>query len=169
MLDTISQLNQHELQSSCDPAIETRIMQYEMAFRMQTSIPELSDFSDEPESSFKLYGEDARRPGTYAYNCLMARRLAEQDVRYIQLYHSGWDHHFNLPNHLPKRCRENDQASVALITDLKQRGLLDDTIVVWGGEFGRTSFSKSGRVNESYGRDHHANCFTKIVAGGGFK
>jgi hypothetical protein len=169
MLDTINQLNQHELQSSGDPAIDTRIMQYEMAFRMQSSVPELSDFSDEPESTFKLYGEDARRPGTYAYNCLMARRLAEQDVRYIQLYHSGWDHHFNLPKHLPKRCRETDQASAALITDLKQRGLLDDTIVVWGGEFGRSSFSQSGKVNESYGRDHHANCFTKIVAGGGFK
>ena len=169
ILDAINQLNHEELKQSHNPEIETRISQYEMAFRMQSSIPELSDLSDEPESTFKLYGEDARKPGTYAFNCLMARRLAERDVRYIQLYHSGWDHHFNLPDHLPKRCKETDQASAALITDLKQRGLLDDTIVVWGGEFGRTAFSQNGKVAASYGRDHHANCFTKIVAGGGFK
>jgi hypothetical protein len=169
ILDTINSLNQEELQRTGNPAIETRIAQYEMAFRMQSSIPELADLSDEPESTFKLYGDDARQPGTYAFNCLMARRLAERDVRFIQLYHSGWDHHFNLPDHLPKRCRETDQATAALITDLKQRGLLDDTIVIWGGEFGRTAFSQSGKVAKSYGRDHHANCFTKIVAGGGFK
>ena len=169
MLDVISQLNREELARSGNPEVETRMAQYEMAFRMQSSVPELSDLSDEPESTFTLYGEDARTPGTYAFNCLMARRLAERDVRFIQLYHSGWDHHFNLPAHLPKRCRETDQASAALIVDLKQRGLLDDTIVVWGGEFGRTAFSQSGQVKASYGRDHHANCFTKIVAGGGFK
>jgi hypothetical protein len=169
VLDAINELNGRELQRSGNPEVETRIAQYEMAFRMQTSIPEMSDLSDEPESTFKLYGEDARTPGTYAFNCLMARRLAERDVRYIQLYHSGWDHHFNLPDHLPKRCKETDQASAALITDLKQRGLLEDTIVVWGGEFGRTAFSQNGKVAASYGRDHHANCFTKIVAGGGFK
>ncbi|MCH7226792.1 DUF1501 domain-containing protein [Haloferula sp. A504] len=169
MLDAIHELNQEELARSGNPEITTRISQYEMAFRMQTSIPELADLSDEPESTFKLYGEDARTPGTYAFNCLMARRLAERDVRFIQLYHSGWDHHFNLPAHLPKRCRETDQASAALILDLKQRGLLEDTIVVWGGEFGRTAFSQSGKVAESYGRDHHAACFTKLVAGGGFK
>ncbi len=169
ILDTINQLNQEELKRTGNPEIETRISQYELAFRMQSSIPEMADLSDEPQSTFKLYGEDARQPGTYAFNCLMARRLAERDVRFIQLYHSGWDHHFHLPTHLPKRCRETDQATAALITDLKERGLLDDTIVIWGGEFGRTAFSQSGQVAESYGRDHHANCFTKIVAGGGFK
>ena len=169
ILDTIHQLNHEQFGKTGDPAIETRIAQYEMAFRMQTSIPELADLSDEPESTFKLYGEDARRPGTFAFNCLMARRLAARGVRFTQLYHSGWDHHFDLPSHLPKRCRETDQATAALITDLKQRGMLEDTIVIWGGEFGRTAFSQSGKVNESYGRDHHANCFTKIVAGGGFK
>ncbi len=169
ILDTINQLNQEELERTGNPEIETRISQYELAFRMQSSIPEMADLSDEPQSTFKLYGEDARQPGTYAFNCLMARRLAERDVRFIQLYHSGWDHHFHLPTHLPKRCRETDQATAALITDLKERGLLDDTIVIWGGEFGRTTFSQSGQVSQSYGRDHHANCFTKIVAGGGFK
>jgi hypothetical protein len=168
LLDVINELNAHELQRSGDPAVETRIAQYEMAFRMQSSIPELSDLSDEPESTYKLYGEEARTPGTYAFNCLMARRLAERDVRFVQLYHSGWDHHFNLPDHLPKRCRETDQASAALIIDLKQRGLLDDSIVIWGGGFGRTAFSQNGKVSASYGRDHHANCFTKLVAGGGF-
>ena len=169
ILDVLNQLNHEELQRSGDPAVETRITQYEMAFRMQRSIPDLSDFSDEPASTFALYGEDARKPGTYAFNCLMARRLAERNVRFIQLYHSGWDHHFSLPKHLPKRCRETDQASAALILDLKQRGLLDDTIVIWGGEFGRTAFSQNGKAPADYGRDHHANCFTKLVAGGGFK
>jgi uncharacterized protein (DUF1501 family) len=169
ILDAINGLNERELKRSGNPEVDTRIEQYEMAFRMQTSIPELNDLSDEPESTFKLYGEEAREPGTYAFNCLIARRLAERDVRYIQLYHSGWDHHFHLPNHLPKRCKETDQASAALISDLKQRGMLEDTIVVWGGEFGRTAFSQNGKVLASYGRDHHANCFTKIVAGGGFK
>nr|WP_157473102.1 DUF1501 domain-containing protein [Lentisphaera araneosa] len=168
-LDLIKELNQEELKRSRNPEVDTRIAQYEMAFRLQSSIPDLSDLSNEPESTFKLYGEDARKPGTYAFNCLMARRLAERDVRYVQLYHSGWDHHFHLPKHLPKRCKEVDQASAALITDLKQRGLLDDTIVVWGGEFGRTAFSQDGKVKKSYGRDHHAMSFTKLVAGGGFK
>lgn len=169
ILDVINELNGIELQKSGDPSIDTRITQYEMAFRLQSSVPELADFSDEPDSTFKLYGEDARKPGTFAFNCLMARRLAERDVRFVQLYHTGWDHHFNLPDHLPRRCREVDQASAALILDLKQRGLLEDTIVIWGGEFGRTTFSQSGTVMESYGRDHHANCFTTLVAGGGFK
>jgi hypothetical protein len=169
ILDVINKLNEEELSRSGDPAVATRMAQYEMAFRMQSSIPDLSDLSDEPESTYKLYGEDARKPETYAFNCLMARRLAERDVRFIQLYHSGWDHHFNLPSHLPKRCKETDQASAALITDLKQRGLLEDTIVVWGGEFGRTTFSQDGKVKADYGRDHHANCFTTLVAGGGFK
>lgn len=169
ILDVINALNEEELARSGDPAVSTRMAQYEMAFRMQTSIPELSDLSDEPESTYERYGEEARKPGTYAFNCLMARRLAERDVRFIQLYHSGWDHHFNLPAHLPKRCQETDQASAALITDLKERGLLDDTIVIWGGEFGRTTFSHDGKVANAYGRDHHAGCFTTLVAGGGFK
>ncbi len=169
ILDVINELNQQELARTADPAIETRIAQYEMAFRMQTSIPELSDLSDETDATYALYGEDARQPGTYAFNCLMARRMAERDVRFIQLYHSGWDHHFNLPAHLPKRCRETDQATAALILDLKQRGLLDDTIVLWGGEFGRTTFSQDGKVQPDYGRDHHAGCFTMLAAGGGFK
>lgn len=169
ILDAINQLNHEELARSADPAVSTRIEQYEMAFRMQSSVPGLADLSNEPESTYKLYGEEARKPGTFAFNCVMARRLAERDVRFIQLYHSGWDHHFNLPAHLPKRCKETDQASAALILDLKQRGLLEDTIVVWGGEFGRSTYSQDGKVNEAYGRDHHANCFTTLVAGGGFK
>jgi len=169
ILDAINSLNREEANRSGDPSVDTRIAQYEMAFRMQTSIPELADFANEPESTYKLYGEDARKPGTFAFNCLMARRLAERDVRFIQLYHSGWDHHFNLPAHLPKRCREVDQATAGLITDLKQRGLLDDTIVVWGGEFGRSTYSQNGKVMEAYGRDHHPGCFTKLLAGGGFK
>jgi len=169
ILDAINRMNGEELARSNDPAVSTRIAQYEMAFRMQSSVPGLADLSDEPESTYKLYGEEARKPGTFAFNCLMARRLAERDVRFIQLYHSGWDHHFNLPQHLPNRCKETDQASAALILDLKQRGLLEDTIVVWGGEFGRTTFSQDTKVNESYGRDHHANCFTTLVTGGGFK
>ncbi len=168
ILDVIKQLNEEELARSGDRAIETRIAQYEMAYRMQTAIPGLTDLSDETESTYRLYGDDARTPGTYAYNCLMARRLAEHDVRFVQLYHSGWDHHFSLPAHLPKRCKETDQATAGLITDLKQRGLLDDTIVLWGGEFGRTTFSQDGKVRQDYGRDHHAGCFTMLAAGGGF-
>jgi arylsulfatase A-like enzyme len=169
LLDSIQELNQHHYEATGHPEIQTRMAQYEMAFRMQTSVPELSDLSDEPESTFRLYGEEARTPGSFAFNCLMARRLAERGVRFTQLYHSGWDHHFNLPAHLPQRCQETDRASAALITDLKQRGLLEDTIVVWGGEFGRTAFSQNGKVLKSYGRDHHANCFTQLVAGGGFR
>ena len=169
ILDAINELNQEELARSHDPEVSTRIEQYEMAFRMQSSVPGLADLSDEPESTYKLYGEEARVPGTFAFNCVMARRLAERDVRFIQLYHGGWDHHFNLPDHLPKRSKEVDQASAALILDLKQRGLLDDTIVVWGGEFGRSTYSQDEKVRESYGRDHHAGCFTTLVAGGGFK
>ena len=130
MIGLLKEMNEMQFSETGDPEIKTRINQYEMAFRMQTSVPDLADLSDEKESTFKLYGEDARKPGTYAFNCLMARRMAERNVRYIQLYHAGWDHHFNLPDHIPKRCKETDQATAALITDLKQRGLLDDTHVV---------------------------------------
>ena len=168
-LDALGQLNQAALDDYGDPEISTRIAQYEMAFRMQSSVPELTDLSKEPASTFDLYGEDARRPGTYAANCLLARRLAERGVRFIQLFHRDWDHHGKLPQDLPKRCRETDQASAALVTDLKQRGLLDDTLVVWGGEFGRTVYCQGRLTPDDYGRDHHPRCFTVWMAGGGIK
>ena len=166
MLDDLAGLNHIRHDKMADPEILTRISQYEMAFRMQTSAPELADLSDEPESVFELYGEDARRPGTYAYNCLLARRMAERGVRFTQLFHRGWDQHNNLPNHLANQCRDTDQASAALITDLQQRGLLEDTLVIWGGEFGRTVYSQ-GKLGT--GRDHHGRCFSVWVAGGGVK
>jgi len=166
MLDDLAQLNQIRHEQMADPEILTRISQYEMAFRMQTSAPELADLSDEPDSIFELYGEDARQPGTYAYNCLMARRMAERGVRFTQLFHRGWDQHLNLKSHLTNQCSDTDQASAALITDLEQRGLLDDTLVVWGGEFGRTVYSQ-GKLGE--GRDHHGRAFSMWVAGGGVK
>ena len=169
MLDVVSEINQRSLDHIGDPDIHTRINQYEMAYRMQMSIPELSDLSDEPEHTFWLYGEDARTPGTYAYNCLMARRLAERDVRFIQLFHQGWDHHHKLPTQMPKLCGHTDQASAALVTDLKQRGMLDDTLVVWGGEFGRTIYCQGELTQENYGRDHHPSCFTMWLAGGGIQ
>jgi uncharacterized protein (DUF1501 family) len=140
--------------------------QYEMAYRMQTAAPEIVDLSDEPESTFALYGEDARIPGTYAYNCLMARRLAERDVRFVQLFHRGWDQHGSLVPHLTAQCKDTDQASAALVLDLEQRGLLDDTLVIWGGEFGRTVYSQGKLGN---GRDHHGRCFSTWLAGGGIK
>ncbi|HXY34221.1 MAG TPA: DUF1501 domain-containing protein, partial [Planctomycetaceae bacterium] len=149
--------------------ILTRISQYEMAFRMQTSVPELIDLSDEPAWVFDLYGPDARRPGTYAANCLLARRLAERGVRFIQLFHRGWDQHTHLPAQIAGQCRDTDRASAALISDLKARGLLDDTLVVWGGEFGRTIYCQGGLTRENYGRDHHPRCFTMWMAGGGIK
>jgi hypothetical protein len=168
LLDTLSKLNQERFKDVGDPEITTRIAQYEMAYRMQMSVPELTNFSDEPESTFKLYGEDARIPGTHAANCLLARRLAERDVRFIQLYHRGWDHHSNLPNRHPRIAREVDQGSSALIRDLKERGMLEDTLVIWGGEFGRTVYRQGGNAN-SYGRDHHPRCFSIWMAGGGIK
>ena len=168
-LDTMGALNRLHLDVTGDPEIETRISQYEMAFRMQASVPELTDVSDEPASTFALYGEDARRPGTYAYNALIARRLCERGVRFVQLFHRGWDTHGGLPAQLRARCRETDQATAALVLDLKQRGLLDDTLVVWGGEFGRTVYCQGDLSAKSYGRDHHPRCFTMWVAGGGFK
>lgn len=168
-LDTINSLNQHQFEKELDPEIESRIAQYEMAFRMQTSVPDAADFRDEPESTFKLYGEDAKKPGTFAANCLLARRLAQRNVRCIQLYHQGWDQHSNLPKQIQGQAKETDQASAALVKDLKQHGLLEDTLVVWGGEFGRTAYSQGVLTAENYGRDHHPRCFTTWMAGAGIK
>lgn len=168
-LDDLGALNRIHHQEYYDPEIETRIAQYEMAFRMQMSVPELSDVSDEPESTFKLYGEDARKPGTYAYNALMARRLSERGVRFVQLFHRGWDTHSGLVGQLKARCKETDQASAALLTDLGQRGLLDETLVVWGGEFGRTVYSQGSLTPKGFGRDHHPRCFSMWLAGGGIR
>jgi hypothetical protein len=168
-LDALGQLNQLALDDYGDPEIGTRISQYEMAFRMQSSVPELTDLSKEPAQTFEMYGPDARKPGTYAANCLLARRLAERGVRFIQLFHRDWDHHGKLPQDLPKRCKETDQASAALVMDLKQRGLLDETLVVWGGEFGRTVYCQGRLTAEEYGRDHHPRCFTVWMAGGGIQ
>lgn len=169
MLAALKDLNQLHLGEYGDPEITTRISQYEMAYRMQTSVPETMDVSDEPESTYELYGEDARTPGTYAANCLLARRLAERDVRFIQLYHMGWDQHDGIPNQLPLQCKDVDQASAALVKDLKQRGLLEDTLVIWGGEFGRTAYCQGALTKQSYGRDHHPRCFSIWMAGGGVK
>ena len=168
-LDDIGTLNRMQLDRSGDPEIETRIAQYEMAYRMQTSVPDLTDMSDEPDSTFDLYGEDAKKPGSYAFNCLLARRLAERGVRFIQLFHRGWDTHGGLPAQLRSRCRETDQASAGLVADLKRRGMLDDTLVVWGGEFGRTVYCQGELTPKNYGRDHHPRCFTMWTAGGGFR
>lgn len=169
MLDDLAKLNQLKLAEAGDPEIATRIAQYELAYRMQTSVPELIDTSKEPASIFELYGPDAKKPGTFAANCLLARRLAERGVRFIQLFHRGWDQHTNLPKQITGQCRDVDQASAALIKDLKQRGLLDDTLVVWGGEFGRTVYCQGTLTADDYGRDHHPRCFTVWLAGGGIK
>jgi hypothetical protein len=169
VLDDLASLNQLQLAETGDPEIEARIAQYEMAFRMQSSVPDLTDLSDEPEHIFNLYGPDSRTPGTFAHNCLLARRLAERGVRFVQLFQRDWDHHDNLPKKLPRLCQSTDQASAALIRDLKQRGMLDDTIVVWGGEFGRTVYCQGNLTATDYGRDHHPRCFTMWMAGGGFK
>ena len=168
-LDSLGEMNRLTAAEFGDPETTTRIAQYEMAFRMQSSVPELTDISKEPAHTFELYGEDARKPGTFAANCLLARRLAERGVRFIQLYHRDWDHHGNLPADLPKRCKDVDQASAGLLLDLKQRGMLDDTLVVWGGEFGRTVYCQGRLTATDYGRDHHGRCFTMWVAGGGMK
>ena len=169
MLDGIGELNSIRFGITGDPEIETRIQQYEMAFRMQTSIPELNDLSDEPESTFELYGADSRRPGSYAANCILARRLAERGVRFIQLFHPDWDHHSRLPSWCSARCRDTDQPSAGLIKDLKLRGLLDDTLVIWGGEFGRGVAGQGQWDSPEAGRDHHPRCFTIWMAGGGVK
>jgi uncharacterized protein (DUF1501 family) len=169
VLDHIRELHEMQLDETGDPALETRIAQYEMAFNMQKSIPEVTDLSDEPESTFKLYGDDARKPGTFAANCLLARRLAERDVRFIQLYHQGWDQHGSLPRDIKRQCKETDQATAALVTDLKNRGMLEDTLVISGGEFGRTSYCQGKLAGGNFGRDHHGRCFTTWMAGGGTK
>ena len=169
MLDYLAALNQDQYQQTLDPEINAKISQYEMAFRMQTSVPEVMDVSKEPKYIFDLYGEDARQPGTFAANCLLARKLIEKDVRFVQLYHQGWDQHGNLPKDIKHMAKTVDQASAALIKDLKQRGLLDDTLVIWGGEFGRTNYSQGKLTPENYGRDHHPRCFTIWMAGAGVK
>ena len=168
-LDQIGALNQIHHEEFQDPEIQTRIAQYEMAFRMQSSVPELTDLSKEPDYTFALYGDDARKPGTFAYNALLARKLSERGVRFVQLFHRGWDTHGNLPNQLRARCKETDQASAGLLIDLEQRGLLDETLVVWGGEFGRTVYCQGSLTEKSYGRDHHPRCFSIWMAGGGVK
>ncbi len=169
MLDTLGALNREQLAETLDPETEARIAQYEMAYRMQTSVPELTDLSDETAETFDLYGDESRRPGTFAANCLMARRLVERGVRFVQLYHRGWDQHYNLPTNLRMQCHDVDQPCAALIADLKRRGLLEDTLVVWGGEFGRTTYSQGKLTSTNFGRDHHGRCFTMWVAGGGMR
>jgi len=167
MLARLKQLHELQLEENRDPEIESRIAQYELAYRMQMSVPDVIDLSDEPEHVFKAYGEDARNPGTFAANCLVARRLAERGVRFIQLYHPGWDQHGNLQGGISNQARETDRASAALVSDLKQRGMLDDTLVIWGGEFGRTNYCQ-GKLNpNNFGRDHHPRCFSLWMAGGG--
>src|SRR6185312_7890147 len=169
MLDSVDELNKITEQSYGDPEIAARISQYEMAYRMQTSVPDLTDLSKEPESTFELYGPDSRKPGTYAANCLMARRLAERGVRFVQLYHRGWDQHNDLPRDIALQCKGPAQSSAALVADLKQRGLLDDTLIVWGGEFGRTVYCQGHLTKTNYGRDHHPRCFAMWLAGAGMK
>tara|TARA_Y100001958_G_C21211399_1_gene537094 strand:+ start:259 stop:1716 length:1458 start_codon:yes stop_codon:yes gene_type:complete len=168
-LDFLSKIQKSKYSDIGDPEILSRISQYEMAFRMQTSVPEVMDISKEPESIFKLYGKDAKKPGTFAANCLLARRLIEKDVRFVQLYHQGWDHHGDLPKNIKIQCKETDQPTAGLIKDLKQRGLLEDTLVIWGGEFGRTNYSQGQLTDTNYARDHHPRCFTIFMAGAGIK
>jgi hypothetical protein len=169
MLDRLAELHALQYEDLGDPEINSRVAQYEMAYRMQTSVPDVMDLSKETEATFKLYGKEAREPGTFAANCLLARRLAERDVRFIQLYHPGWDHHGGLPGGIRRQAKDVDQACYALVQDLKQRGLLDDTLVVWGGEFGRTNYSQGKLTATDYGRDHHPRCFTIWMCGGGVK
>ena len=168
-LDGLAELNEMRMHEVGDPEINSRIAQYEMAYRMQTSVPETMNIEDEPDHIFEMYGPDSRRPGSYAANCILARRLAERGVRFIQLYHMGWDQHSNLPHDIALQAKDTDQASAALIKDLKQRGLLDDTLVIWSGEFGRTIYSQGQLTEDNYGRDHHPRCFTAWMAGGGVK
>lgn len=169
ILDKLAALNEKQYEEFGDPEIQSRISQYEMAYRMQTSVPDVMNIDDEPDYIYKMYGSDAKIPGTYAANCLLARKLAEKDVRFIQLYHMGWDPHDNLPGAIEKQAKDVDQASAALVADLKQRGLLEDTLIVWGGEFGRTNYSQGILTADNYGRDHHPRSFTMWMAGGGIK
>jgi hypothetical protein len=168
-LDRLDQLNRQHFDQLGDPEIQTRISQYEMAFRMQSSVPDLLRVADEPAHVLEKYGPDVKRPGSYAANCLLARRLAERDVRFIQLFHMGWDHHGGLPNAIKLQCRDTDQPTKALIEDLKERGLFDDTLIVWGGEFGRTVYSQGALSADNYGRDHHPRCFTTLITGAGVR
>lgn len=169
MLNALRKLNELQNEAWGDPEVTARIAQYEMAFRMQTSVPEIMDLSKEPEDIFELYGPDSKESGTYAANCLLARKLLEKDVRFVQLYHQGWDHHGSLPKGIINQCKQIDQPTAALITDLKRRGMLDDTLVIWGGEFGRTVYSQGQVSANNYGRDHHPRCFTMWMAGAGVK
>ena len=169
MLDSLSEMNRIQHEKIGDPETLARIEQYEMAFRMQASVPELTDLSKEPDSTYKLYGEDARNPGTFANTCLMARRLVERDVRFVQIYHRGWDVHNRVPEVLPSQCKDVDQGGWGLVQDLKDRGLLEDTLVIWGGEFGRTIYCQGKLTDKTYGRDHHPRCFSLWMAGGGVK
>ncbi|MDP6503543.1 MAG: DUF1501 domain-containing protein, partial [Planctomycetota bacterium] len=169
MLDALSQLNEKHHSEIGDPEIQTTIAQQEMAFRMQSSVPELTDISDEPKAALELYGPEVHKLGSYARNCLLARRMAERNVRFIQLFHRGWDHHSRLPQNLIGQCRDVDQPTAALLKDLKQRGLLDDTLIVFVGEFGRTVYGQGGLTRENYGRDHHPRCFTAMLVGGGIR
>jgi len=169
MLDSLARMNQHTLDQFGDPETQARITQYEMAFRMQTSVPELTNLSDEPQHVLDMYGPDVLKQGTFAASCLLARRMAERDVRFVQIFHRGWDQHQNVTGDLPNQCKDIDQPCWALIQDLKQRGLLDDTLVIWGGEFGRTIYCQGELTRENYGRDHHPKCFTVWLAGGGVK
>lgn len=169
MLDGIAKINRENFELSGDPEIQARIAQYEMAYRMQTSVPDLMSLKDEPKSTFDLYGPDSGKPGTFAANCVLARRMAERGVPFVQLFHRGWDQHGNLPNEIRKNCKGTDQPAAALVQDLKQRGMLKDTVVIFGGEFGRTIYSQGKLTKDNHGRDHHGRCFTTWVAGGGFK
>ncbi len=169
MLDQLGALNREKYSTAGDPEILTRIEQYELAFRMQAAVPDMTDISNEPQHILDMYGPEVQKPGTYARNCLLARRMAERDVRFVQLYHMGWDHHNDLPAHLTSQCKDTDQPSAALVADLKQRGMLEDTLVIWGGEFGRTVYSQGKVTDTTYGRDHHPRCFSLWMAGGGIK
>jgi hypothetical protein len=168
-LDGLKSLNEMNFRAVGDPEIHTRIQQYELAFRMQSSVPELTNIAEEPESTYELYGADAKKPGTFANSVLLARRMVERDVRFVQVYLNNWDHHGNVAQRLPSQCKDIDRATYGLITDLKSRGLLDSTLIVWGGEFGRTIYSQGGLSKDNYGRDHHPRCFTMWMAGGGIK
>jgi hypothetical protein len=169
LLDTVNRINKITADSFGDPEVNTRIAQYELAYRMQTSVPELMDLSKEPEKTFEMYGPEARKPASFAANCLLARRLVERGVRFVQLYHRGWDQHGSLPKMIASQCRDTDQPAAALVRDLKDRGLLDETLVIWGGEFGRTVYSQGALTQDNYGRDHHGRCYTMWMAGAGIK